>query len=333
VARLDVANARIGARRSRLLGAAALRELLARPTPEARLERLRALPLGAALPADLGADPLAAVEAALRDAARREAVRLVAAAEAERPRALLEAWLRLEEAVAVKAVLRAVVRRAAVEDALAAAPPTPALPEETLRAAAGALTVEEAVAIFAAAGSALAEPLRRQLPLDAERGVLPLELAADRAAVEQARRACRRGEDGAVLRRHLEDRVDVRNAETLLALAGAPPAADAFVPGGRRLPEATFRALAAGGAAAMRAGLARIFPGAGSAAAPWAADRALERALLAPLRREARSRPLSIAVPLAYLAERRAEVRRVAVVLRGAALELPPDEVLDLVEA
>jgi V/A-type H+-transporting ATPase subunit C len=333
VARLDFANARIGARRAGLLDAAALKDLLARPTPQARLERLRALPIGAALPEDLGEDPLATVEAALRDAVRREALRLVAAAEGPRPRALLEAWLGLDEAVAVKAVLRGVARRAAVEDVLAAAPPTPILPEETLRTAAGALTVEEAIAIVADAGSALAEPLRRQLPLDAERGILPLEIAADRAAAEQARRACRFGEDAAVLRRHLEDRVDVRNAETLLALAGVAPAADAFVAGGRRLPEPAFRALADAGVAAMRAGLARIFPGAGSAAAPWAADRALERAVLAPLRREARSRPLSIAVPLAYLAERRAEVRRVAVVLRGAALELPADDVLDLVEA
>lgn len=333
MARLDFANGRIGARRARLLDDPALRELLSRPSTEARLERLRALPIGAALPAELGGDPLAAVEAALRDAVRREALRLVAGAEGAGPRALLDAWLGLDEAVAVKAVLRGVARRAAVEAALAAAPPTAALPDATLRAAAGALTVEEAVSIIADAGSALAGPLRRELPLDPERGLLPLEIAADRAAVDEARRACRgRGEDGAVLRRHLEDRVDVRNAETLLALAGAPPVADAFVPGGRRLPERTFRELAAGGAAAMRSGLERLFPGAG-AATPWAAERALERALLAPLGREARQRPLSVAVPLAYLSERRAEVRRVAIVLRGAALELPADELLDLAEA
>ena len=37
MARLDFANARLGARRSRLLGAAGLREVLARPSLEARL--------------------------------------------------------------------------------------------------------------------------------------------------------------------------------------------------------------------------------------------------------------------------------------------------------
>jgi V/A-type H+-transporting ATPase subunit C len=333
VARLDCANARIGARRARLLGAGSLRDLLARPSSEARVELLRALPVGAALPAELGDDPLAAVEAALREGWRRDALGILAAAEGARARALLEAWLRLDEAAAVKAVLRGVAKRVPVDDALAAAPPTPALPEEALRRAAAALTVEEAVAVLAEAGSTLAGPLRRELPLGVEGSVLPLEIAADRAAVEQARRACRRrGEDGALLLRHLQDRVDVRNAETLLALAGAAPAVDAFVAGGRRLPETEFRRLAGSGAAAMRSGLSLLFPGAG-AAAPWAAARALERALVVPLRREARSRPLSIAVPLAYLAERRAEVRRVALVLRGAALELPAEEILALVEA
>jgi vacuolar-type H+-ATPase subunit C/Vma6 len=71
----------------------------------------------------------------------------------------------------------------------------------------------------------------------------------------------------------------------------------------------------------------------GSLARPWQADRALERAMVAILHQEARRRPLSIAVPLAYLAARREEVRRVALLLRGAALELPGDEILDLAEA
>jgi V/A-type H+-transporting ATPase subunit C len=65
----------------------------------------------------------------------------------------------------------------------------------------------------------------------------------------------------------------------------------------------------------------------------WAAERALEDAVLRPLLREARRRPLSLAVPLSFLLARRAEVGRVAVVLRGASLGLPADELLDLAEA
>jgi len=335
VARLDFTNARLGARRARLLGAAGLREVLARPSLEARLAVLRPLPLGAALPAGIGPDPLAEVEGALREAWRLEAAAMVASAEGARARALLEVFLGLEDAAAVKAVLRAVARGLPADRALAAAPPTPGLPEATLRAAAAAPTVAEAIERLAAAAGPLAAALREALPLGKEGDLLPLEVAADRAVVERARRAARgRGEDARLLLRHLEDRVDARNAATLLALAGTPPSADLFVAGGRRLPEPEFRRLAEGGTGALLAGLARLFPGEGAAfARPWSADRALERALIAPLRREARRRPLSIAVPLAYLAERRAEVRRVALVLRGAALGLPGDELLDLVEA
>ena len=54
---------------------------------------------------------------------------------------------------------------------------------------------------------------------------------------------------------------------------------------------------------------------------------------MAPLRREARVRPLSLAVPLAYLAERRAEARIVAITLRGAELGLPAEEILEMAEA
>ncbi len=125
--------------------------------------------------------------------------------------------------------------------------------------------------------------------------------------------------------------MDARNAATLLAIGGTGGGDAPFVPGGRRIGREAFARLASAPAAALREGIAAAFPGtAADLALPWAADRALERALLARLRPAARSRPLSIAVPLAYLAERTAEVRRIAIVLRGAALGLPGDEILDL---
>jgi V/A-type H+-transporting ATPase subunit C len=335
MARLDYVNARLGARRARLLGPPALRELLARATLEARVELLRGWPVGSVLPAALGADPLADVERALREGWRREAADLLADVEGARPRALLQAFLALEEATAVKAVLRGVAQGLPADRTLAAAPPVPGLGEAALQAAAGAPGVESAIEALASAGSALAAPVREALGLRGEGGLLPLEIAADRAAFARARAACRGGgEDAALLLGHLEDRVDARNAASLLELAGTPAAADFFVPGGRRLDEASFRRLLGAATGEVRAALGRAFPGTDAAlAAPWSADRALERALLAPLRREARRRPLSIAVPLAYLAERRAEIRRVALVLRGAALGLEGGEILDLAEA
>lgn len=334
MARLDFANARLGARRAQLLGVSGLRELLARATLEAQVELLRARRVGAAVPAVLGPDPLAEVERALRETWRIEAARLLEDVETARPRRLIAAYLALDEAQAVKAVLRGVAQGAPPDRTLAAAPPVPGLGEEALRLAASAPGLEAAVAALEAAGSTLVARVREALPPSPDLGLLPAEVAVDRAVLARARAACRRrGEDELLLHRHLEDRADVRNAMTLLALAGAPPALDLRVAGGRRLDEPAFHGLCGAPAAEVRAALARAFPGTEAAlSAPWAAERALERTLVAPLRREARRRPLSIAVPLAYLAERRAEVRCVALVLRGAALGLPGEEILDLAE-
>ena len=178
---------------------------------------------------------------------------------------------------------------------------------------------------------------RRARASAAEHGLLPLEIAADRAAFAGGERGLppRAARTPRSCARHLGDRADARNAATLLALAGAPPAADALVPGGRRSRVRRCGALAAlREAGAVRAAIAAAFAvPRGRLASPWQAERALERGMVRSLRREARSRPLSLAVPLAYLAVRRAEVRRIALVLRGAALGLPADELLDLVEA
>jgi V/A-type H+-transporting ATPase subunit C len=335
--RLDFANARIAARRAGLLGPEALRLLLARPSLEARLEMLRSAPAGASLPRSpaAGGGALAALEAALRAEAQREALALLADVEGARARALLSAFLALDEAAAVKAVMRGVLRGAPPEETLAAAPPLSGVTERALRAAAAATTVASALEVLEAAGSTLAAPIREALPGLVRHGLLPLELAADRASFARALAAARGpGEDAGLLSRHLADRVDARNARTLLAQAGATAERGAFIPGGRRWPDAELRRLAGARAEVVHGALREAFPEIASAPArPGSTDLALERALLAPLRREARRRPLSIAVPLAYLAERRAEVRRVALVLRGAELGLPGDEILDLVEA
>jgi V/A-type H+-transporting ATPase subunit C len=333
--RLDFANARIAARRSGLLRPEALRALLARPSLEARLEALRSDRVGASLsaPREAGRAALDAVEAALRAGARSEALALLEDVEGAQARSLLTAFLALDEAAAVKAVLRGVLRGAPPEGTLAGAPALPGVTARALRAAAAASTVASALDLLEAEGSALAAPIRAALPDLPGHGLLPLELAADRASFARALAAARGpGEDAAILSRHLSDRVDARNAATLLARSG--PGAGAFIPGGLRWSEADLRRLGEAPVDTVREAIAEAFPGCAAALArPWAADLALERALLAPLRRAARLRPLSIAVPLAYLAERRAEVRRVALVLRGAELALPGDEILDLVEA
>jgi V/A-type H+-transporting ATPase subunit C len=334
--RLDAVNARIGACRSRRLGPAEVRELLARPGPEARLALLRDGPLGPDLAALPAAPPpsASAVQAALRDGLRREAAALLDRVEGARPRALLRAFLGLDEAAAVKAVLRGVSAGAPVDRTLAAAPPTPSLAEPALRRAAAAGSPVEALAGLAAEGSEIAAAAAVALP--ANPGPLEAaERAADQAAVARAAAACRRGgEDAALVADHLADRIDARNALTLLSLAGTRPGRPAWLDGGRRLAPAALEALAPAGPEAARGAVAAAFRAPAAAlATPWGAERTLERAVRAALLREARRRPLSIAVPLAYLALRWAEVRRVAIVLRGAALGLPGDELLDLAEA
>jgi V/A-type H+/Na+-transporting ATPase subunit C len=338
MARLDRVNARVAARRPGLLDAAALRELLARPGLDARLAALRSAPVGTRLPPPAPLDEEAALEAAeegLRSALAEEAAWLLREAEGARPRALLRAFLELDEALAVKAVVRGVAHGAPAVAILAAAPTLGAVPPEAAAAAAEAPDVAAALAILAAGGSALALVAASALPIDPEAGLVPLELAVDRAALARARAACRGpGEDRRVLARHLEDRVDARNAATLLLLGGAPVATPPWIEGGRRLAPAALSALAAGPQPAARAAVAEVFPELAAAAAePWAMERALEAAVLAPLRREARRSPLSLAVPLRYLLERREEVRRIALVLRGAALGLPLETILGLAEA
>jgi len=336
VARLDHLNARIGARRARLLGAAGMRELLGRVTLESRLEALSRSAWGPDLPAGLARldEPLAAVEAALRRALARDAAWLVRQAEGARGRALLAAYLALGEGDAVKALLRGIAAGVPPAAAAALVPPTAALGPGDLSALAESGSPEALADALASRGSPLGEALRAALPSDVA-GLLPAEVAIDRAAAARAARACAGlGEDARILASHVADRVDARNAATLLALGGAGGGEALFVAGGRRLDGAEFARLASASGADLREGLAAAFPGAAAGLArPWSADRALERALLAPLRRGARASPLSIAVPLAWLAERTAEARRIALVLRGAALGLPGEEILDLAEA
>jgi V/A-type H+-transporting ATPase subunit C len=326
MARLDVANARLGARRARIAGTHALRALLARGGPGE------------------------GAEGALREALAVEAGQLLRWVEGRRARALLAAWLGLDEAAAVKAVLRGVAAGEPVDRILAAAPRTPQLGEAALRRAAEAGGVEAAARALAASsalGAAARDALEASSPAapGAEAGLggpaapagalAAVELAVDRAAVARARETCRgRGEDGRVMARALAELTDVRNAATLLVLAGAVPAAAPWIPGGARLAPERLDRLARGGAAAARAAVAaawRLPPAA--LGSPARAERALEAALVRALGREARLRPLSLAVPLAYLAARREEVRRTALVVRGAAAGLDPDELLDLVEA
>lgn len=337
MARLDYLNARLRARRPALMRAEDVRELLTRPTTEARLELVARRG-----PPETAPRTIAAAQQSLHAALREEARRALAEIEGARARRALAAALAVDDAAVVKAALRAVLSTGpgapgpTAERAMLVAPPSAALAEPTLHALALARTPADVVAALDAARHPIAPALREVLAAPGKALLPRLELAADAAAFRAAREGCGTGEDAAVVRRHLALRVDVRNAATLLVLGDADAAAtgEGFLPGGARLDAARFRALATGPRDAALAAVSAAFRGVGPALArPWTAERALERVVIEALRREARLRPLSVAVPLLYLSERRAEIRRTCVVLRGAELALPGEELLELVEA
>jgi V/A-type H+-transporting ATPase subunit C len=333
MARLDHLNARLGARRDGALGSAGLEALLVAPSLEARWRRLRLSRWWAALPAEPGPEPLPALERALRELQREEATWLLARVEGRRPKALLSAWLALGEADALKVVLRGVSAAAPLDRILLAAPATPGLPEALLHAAAAAGSPEGAVRVLEEAGHRLAAPLLAALPERRAPGVAPLEAALDGAVHEAVRAACAgHGEDAGLLLQFLGDRIDARNAATLLSQAGGGGVVP-FLPGGRRLGQVDLDRLARLDEAHLAEALAAALPGLGPAlVSPWGAELGLERLQLAAARKAARAWPLSVAVPVAHLLARRLEARRIAVALRGVELGLAADELLSLVE-
>jgi V/A-type H+-transporting ATPase subunit C len=70
----------------------------------------------------------------------------------------------------------------------------------------------------------------------------------------------------------------------------------------------------------------------GERADPFTVDEFLQQVLRQQMRREARVHPLSLAVALSFVLERRAEVQRIRLVLRGAEFGVPAEELVALVE-
>ncbi len=349
MARLDHVNARVGARRARLIGAGGLRELLVRPTLAARIELLVSRGRLTGLPEVEGTAPagteavarleesrlIAAVEAALRAGVRADEERLLDEVEGARARRLLEAAVGLQEARAIKGLLRGTAHGVPPDRLIALVPPTRRLPEDRVRRLAEAASPGAFAALLAEAGSPYAEPIRAGLRERDRVGLLAAEVAIDRVGfAEVAAASGRGGEDAAALNAWLSGQVDTRNANTLLALGAAVTSLPLFLPGGRRIPADAFGRLARGSAEARRSAAAALVPCAPDRLGdPSAAELLLASAEVRRLTLAARRQPLSLAVPLAWIEARRDEIRRIAVVLRGAALGLPGDAILGMVEA
>lgn len=308
MAATDYANARVAARRAKLAGDRGLREALLRGTPEA----------AGPGPAEL------AMEAA-------QVLSFLAGA----PRRRAAALLRLDDAAALEAVLRGLLLRLAPERILRGAPPSPGLSPDALGALAALPGPERAPEALAAMGSPLAPAAAAAVEAAAqEPRLLRLGVALQRAAVDGARGELRgRGEDAAVAARALALHVDALNATTLLAVEAPAAPEELFVAGGG-LDAAAFAALAALAPEARRERLgAWLGLDPAALADPARASELLARRRERWLAREARARPFSIAVPLAYLAARAGEARRLRLARLGHAHGLAPEALLDLVEA
>lgn len=268
-------------------------------------------------PLGLGAGGPAAIEHALRRAAAEE-LAIVERWAGDR-RAALAAILDDEDRRSLRALLRGLAGAVPLERRLAAAIPTPRLPEPVLRALAEAPTPAALAALLARHDHPLAAPLLAALAAAPDRpdpastrataiarpaaatgasstlappartadtagapALLALERALTRAVVARAR-SDRRG--GVAMARYLAQLVDADNAGAALALAargGSLAPAAGFLDGGERLARAEFVAAATAPPDRAAALVARAFAGTPVAAAVHArAPDALEDAALA----------------------------------------------------
>jgi len=342
---LDYANARVRAMKARLLGPHGVLELLAQSGLDARLDYLKKTDYGEAVAAQLarGPDALRAAERGLRTRLLDDLLRIDRFLSGERVRVLFGAVLAFEDGWNLKTILRGVAQGEPAERTVLLLAPTPVLDDPALTELVGQKEVKGVVDLLATWMSPYAPPLTRALPKYlAHRELFLLEAALDLFLFARALEAARGdGEDGRILLRFLETQIDLTNAGTLLKLAGAARGEDLFVPGGRVLGSKRLGQLSALGPQELREALAREgrlhldprLAAMGERADPFTVDQVLHQALGEAMRNEARVNPLSLAVPLVFVLERQAEVRRIRLVLRGAEFGIPADELLALVES
>ncbi len=346
MARCDNVNARIGAKRSRLLGAGGLREVLSRPHLAARVELLYQSDYGRAMHAAWapGRDPLGVADAGMRARLVQETRTIEAVIEGRRQRSLFRAFLLFEDAANLKTVFRGLALSTPLDRVLALTLPTPSLDENGLRALASRPDVPAAVAASRSLAPDFYDALEAALPTRGrEGGPLHFDVAIDRAAVAAASRAAKaHAEDAALLAEYLHLRTDLCNAATLIKMDASHAAGEFFLEGGAALPESEYLRIAAiRPASALRQAVvlwARRHVGKGLSGlveqgGPLSVDTWVLRAAEDRMRREARARPLSLAVPLSFVLDLRAEVRRIRLALLGSGFGLPAAEMVEMLEA
>ena len=237
-----------------------------------------------------------------------------------------------EDRRSLRALLRGAAAGVAAETRLAGLIPTPSLPERLLEVLARQPHCGDVVALLVAWRHPYGPPLLAAVASDPP-DLFKLECELNRTFALRATRGARRG--GRALRAYVQEFIDLENLRGGLVLAAnelelSPDAA--FLPGGRRLPLARFRAAAKTRNLLQAAD--RLAEGFGESeparlARRHATDpRALEEALLryrgTQLREQARLDPLGPAPLLWYLFRLRMQSATLGRLLWGTALGVPP---------
>ena len=238
-----------------------------------------------------------------------------------------------EDRRSLRAIVRGALGNVPAEARLVGLVPTPALPERALSTLARQASLGEIASLLRAWGSSYGNAIEPE----AERAHPDPYLVQVAIDQEFARRARRASRGHRALRAYVRLRIDAENAVTAVTIAGASlghEANDSFVAGGRWLgrepfvraakcgiPEQSVELLAEALAATP---LARQLP---DPAQWWSIEDAVLRGLVRHYRAVVRRDPISLADVILYVLRLRAEVRDVARLIWGAALEAPTSRV------
>ncbi len=280
---------------------------------------------------DVAADPQH-----LETALRRTAARALA---------LLERWARArveilsplftdEERRSLRVLLRGAEQGAAPELRLSGLVPTRRLPDAALAMLAEQPSASELVALLATWRHPWAGALESEI---ASGGVdlLRLELALERAWVEEARRATRRA--GRALRRFVSESIDLANARTALALVGEEREArpDFFLDGGSSFDRERFDGVSE--AADQHAALGRLlaalegslFGSPQGGERPRSLEGRVLRGRIETHRRAARLDPVSAEPLVAFVLALQAHLLDLGRVVWGVALGAPIERIAE----
>lgn len=278
------------------------------------------------------ASDAAAVERALRRAAAAR-LRVLRRWATGRRRRALAVLLDDEDRRSLRAIVRGALGGVPAEARLVGLVPTPSLPERALATLARQATLGEVASLLRAWGSSYGNALEAQASRPHPDPYL-VQVALDQEFARRARRASR---GQRLLRRYVRLRIDGENAVTAVTIAGASlghAADDSFVPGGRWLDRTLFVRAATCGIPEQSVELLAEELGATPIGrqlpAPthwWTIEDAMLRGLVRHYRAVVRRDPISLADVILYALRLRAEVRDVARLVWGAALEAPPSRV------